>query len=112
MVNFKNIGQLMSNPTAGLIGSAIQRSGPGMVYGAANVATQAITGKTIPQHIMSSSRPGGKIPKGPSKGPVAKQAAKPTPFAQESIKRGGYGHGGVVSHKSISACEKAMTRKK
>lgn len=46
------------------------------------------------------------------KAPVAKQAAKPTPFAQESIKRGGYGHGGVVSHKSISACEKAMTRKK
>jgi len=114
MVNFKNIGQLMSNPTAGLIGSAIQRSGPGMVYGAANVATKAITGKTIPQHFISSAqRPAradtqqrlarmqAKANRSVSPQKLEKLSSATASLSRGDFDRAGNSRGGVVSYKSI-----------
>lgn len=74
----------------------------------------AMTGANIVRGLggvgpVSDEQKNINVPRGP-KDPVAKQAAKPTPFAQESFSRGPLSKGGLVSHKSISDLEKKNGR--
>tara|TARA_B100001939_G_scaffold195602_1_gene168325 strand:- start:881 stop:1231 length:351 start_codon:yes stop_codon:yes gene_type:complete len=110
----KKLVNIFTNPMSGLIGSAIQRSGPGMVYGAANVATKAITGKTIPQHFVSSAqRPASadtqqRLARMQAKAnrSVSPQKLEKLSSATASLSRGDFDRaqnskGGVVSYKSV-----------
>lgn len=66
MSNLANLTNLMNNPYAGLASSLLQRSGPGALYGAANLASNYFTGQTIPQHIVDFFRNSGSgLPRNP-----------------------------------------------
>ena len=66
MSNLANLTNLMNKPYAGLASSLLQRSGPGALYGAANLASNYFTGQTIPQHIVDFFRNSGSgLPRNP-----------------------------------------------
>ena len=122
----KQLVNIFTNPMSGLIGAAIQRSPAGMVYGVANVATKAITGKTIPQHAVTAAQNAANQPpspnsnKGQSNPALAEQkmirgaavqdlerlsSANPN-LSRGDFDRAGRAKGGAVSYKSISDMER------
>ena len=120
----KQLVNIFTNPMSGLIGAAIQRSPAGMVYGAANVATKAITGKTIPQHAVTAAQNAANQPPHSNKGQsnpalaqqkmirgAAVQDLEKLSSANPNLARGDFDRtarakGGRVSYKSVFDMER------
>jgi len=111
-----NINKLIT--VSGIAKTAMRPTPASIAYTGANLASQAFTGKTIPQHLaglktgpatgtgnVGRNRKGKTIQEGPSN-PTPKQKSK------KEMRVGQFSKGGVVSHKSISACESSMRGKK
>lgn len=120
MPSFKDIKDLANNPIAGVVTTAIRPTPAGIAYTGANLASIAFTGKTIPQHITSSAQKAPTKPRNVVQDTIRQQkmmegiapqkrkkpSTKNPTFSQQ------YSHGGLVSHKSVSACEKSMGKPK
>ena len=104
-VNINNLA------TAIGVGRTLMKPTPaGIAYTGANLASQALTGKTIPQHVrnyvktqikpatgtgnVGPNKKGKTIQEGPSN-PTPKQRSK------KEMRVGQFSQGGLVSHKSI-----------
>lgn len=101
------IAKLAMNPTPLGVGMAV-----------ADKVLQKTTGSTTAEHVLDSiqgpatgtgnvgrNRKGKTIQEGPSN-PTPKQKGK------KEMRVGQYSHGGLVSHKSVGACEKSMGKRK
>jgi len=108
MPSFKDIKDLANNPITGVVTTAMRPTPAGIAYTGANLASQALTGKTIPQHLVGSirgpatgtgnvgrNRKGKTLQEGPSN-PTPKQKSK------KEMRVGQYSQGGLVTYKGIS----------
>ena len=105
MANFKNVQQLATNPLVGVVTTALKPTPLGVAYTVANVATKAMTGKTIPQYL-----------KGTIKGPATGSSNKVGPNRkgdktitgsihrdpeQKNILKDRKAKGGLVAYKNV-----------
>lgn len=110
MANFKTVQQLAANPyVKGVIGMATSSSPAGKAYAGANMASKALTGKTIPEHLKSQIKgpPQSKSNKvGPKKkGTTVASGDVQYDAKQKNILRDNKAKGGLVSYKSVSDLE-------
>jgi len=87
----------------------------------ANVASKALTGKSIGQNIAGVAQGKPVPPPKTTKNKTQKKkkdngavgvAYDPSQLGQKNMRVGQYSHGGLVSHKSVSACETSMGKRK
>lgn len=91
--------KLALNPTPLGVGMAV-----------ADAISKEATGKSLAGHVFGGSKT--KKPTSAVTPSLRAMNEGEQAMAKKDMKGlRGYAHGGVVSHKSISACEKAMTRK-
>tara|TARA_R110002167_G_scaffold76209_2_gene212396 strand:+ start:1223 stop:1573 length:351 start_codon:yes stop_codon:yes gene_type:complete len=105
MASFKGIKQLATNPLVGVVTTALKPTPLGAAYTVANVATKAMTGKTIPQYL-----------KGTIKGPATGSSNKVGPNRkgdktitgsihrdpeQKNILKDRKAKGGLVTYKNV-----------
>lgn len=115
MPSFKDIKDLANNPMTGVVTTVLKPTPAGIAYTGANIVSKAVTGKTIPQHLVGSIR-GPATTRSTAVGPNKKGKkigeGGHRDAQQKYILRSAKSHGGLVSHKSISACESSMRGKK
>ena len=98
-----NINKLIT--VGGIAKSVISPTPAGVAYTGANLASKAMTGKTIPQHLagLHTGPATGTGNVGPDKkGDVISEGGRFRDPQQKNILRGRNAKGGLVSYKSIS----------
>ena len=118
MPNKKQLTNIMNHPLTKVAGVAATALRPNPVMLGADFISRATTGKSIQQNLIDSvqgpatgtgnvgrNRKGKTLQEGPSN-PTPKQKSK------KEMRVGQYSHGGLVSHKSVGACEKSMGKRK
>ena len=109
MPSFKDIKNLANNPLVGVVTTAMRPTPAGIAYTGANLASKAMTGKTIPEHLKDTVK-GPAQSKSNKVGPnkKGKQVGMDYDAKQKNILKDRKAKGGLVTYKNISQLQEKI----